>query len=121
MRSKNLQEAESYKRDQRDFINQDLLEAYNRLVAGNKLATNDKDIKQIIKGHAKTINRTNLVGKGKYKTLILLEHYKNTQNKETALAILTGALNNKGLFDYFLSDVEKKEKRWAAKGRGQKF
>lgn len=97
----------------KEYIDRDLLECYNRIVENQNVST-------IVRSHKACIHRTNLLGKNKYKTLRLLEHYKNSKNKRVALANLTSSLNNRGLFSMFLSDGERKNSQWNAKGTGQK-
>lgn len=114
MKKNNSQLEELTIKLKRDYIKENLLEAYKNILNGS-------DIKAIIKGHKKVIDSMVLKGKNKnkYKTLKYLEQYRDTYNKDLALANLTNALNNKSLFRYFLSDEEKIEKRWKDKGSGR--
>jgi hypothetical protein len=109
------QNAEYITRCQRDTIKQDLLHIYKQIERGNV----DKEMKTLIKQHSRLINKYDLGGKHKYDTILLLETYKNTKCKELALANLTNTLNNKGLFSYFLTEHEAKEKNWSEKGPGK--
>ena len=99
MKKKKTQLEEYYNKAKRDFIKEDLLESYKSILRGD-------DIKIIIRLHKKTIDKMLLKGKNKnkYKTLVLLEHYRNTKNKTLALIHLTNTLNNKSLFRSFLTD-----------------
>ena len=99
MKKKKTQLEEYYNKAKRDFIKEDLLESYKSILRGD-------DIKIIIRLHKKTIDKMVLKGKNKnkYKTLVLLEHYRNTKNKTLALIHLTNTLNNKSLFRSFLTD-----------------
>ena len=98
----------------RDNIKLDLLNIYKNI----QREQGDKYIATYIKQHRRLINKYNLGGKHRFDTLIILETYKNTKNRELAFAILTNTLNNRGLFSYFLDDAEAKEKKWNAKGKG---
>ena len=51
-----------------------------------------------------------IISKNKYRTLTLLQHYRNTRNKSAALVLLTNSLNNRRIFSMFLSDEERKNK-----------
>lgn len=84
-------------------INQNLLDCYNRILE-------KQNINGLIRLHKTCIHRTNLLGKNKYNTLKLLEHYKNTADKSLALATLTNALCNRGIFLMFLSDEGRSKK-----------
>lgn len=86
-----------------DQINQNLLDCYQHILE-------KQNIDGLIRSHKACIHRVGLIGKNKYKTLRLLEHYKNTTNKSLALATLTNSLCNHGLFFMFLSE-EEREKR----------
>ena len=43
---------------------------------------------------------------------------KTTKNKSLAIMVLANTLNNQSLFDKFLSEEERNEKRWKYKGAG---
>jgi hypothetical protein len=92
MNQKNTRMSEYYNKLKRDYIKENLIESYKRLVKG-------ENINLIIRQHKKLINQMELNGKNKnkYKTINLLTHYKNTSDKTLALITLTNALNNKGL------------------------
>ncbi len=100
---------------QRDIIKQDFLNIYKQIERGNM----DKEVSTLIKQHRRLINKYNLGGKHRYENIVLLETYKNTKNRALAFANLTNTLNNRGLFSYFLTDAEKKEKHWNNKGVGK--
>ena len=76
-----------------DKINQNLLDCYNKLVAGENV-----DI--LIRSHKKFINKMQMNGKNKnkYKTVNFFIHYKDTKDKTTAMRLLTCCLNNRGIF-----------------------
>ncbi len=95
------------------LIDRDLLDCYNRILE-------KQNVNAIIRSHRARINRMDLHGKNKYKTLKILEHYNNTQDKTTAMSILTNSLNNSGIFRMYLSDEERKNNHWSSKGSGQK-
>ena len=100
---------ESYKHE---LIAKDLLRCYQELCKGESVI-------YLIRAHKGLINRINLVTHNKKRpTLDLLIHYRNTADKVLALSILTNSLNNKGLFSKFLSEEERTEKRWKARGTG---
>ena len=84
----------SYKRE---LIISHFFECYEMLLNhhNEKIQIN---INALIRHHKKLINKTNLVGKNKYKTFILLQNYINAKNKINAMAILTNTVNNMGLF-----------------------
>ena len=56
------------------------------------------NIYALVRHHKKFIHKTNLVGKNRYKTFILLQNYINAKNKNNAMSILTNTVNNMGLF-----------------------
>ena len=74
-------------------INENLLDCYNKLVAGENI-----DI--LIRLHKKFINKMQMNGKNKnkYKTIDFFIHYKDTKDKRTAMRLLTCCLNNRGIF-----------------------
>ncbi len=78
----------------KELIDRDLLDCYNRLVEKH-------NPEYVIRSHKACINRMDIYGKNKYKTLQLLEHYKNTEDKTAALSILACSLNNRGLFSKY--------------------
>ena len=82
---------ESVRQRKCDQINQHLLDCYQRIIE-------KQNINGLIRSHKACIHRAGLIGKNKYKTLILLKHYKNTSDKSLALATLTNTLCNRGLF-----------------------
>ena len=86
-----------------DVINRDLLDCYNRIIE-------KQNIDAIIQSHKRCIHRAGIISKNKYRTLTLLQHYRNTQNKSAALVLLTNSLNNRRIFSMFLSDEERKNK-----------
>ena len=87
------QEYEYMRQIKLDRINLDLLDCYNKLIAGENI-----DI--LIRLHKKFINKMKMNGKNKnkYKTMDFLIHYRNTRDKITAIRLLTCCLNNRGLF-----------------------
>jgi hypothetical protein len=113
-----LQSVEYSNKCIRDIIQLDLLNIYKQ-IENNSNDSNDKEVNIRIKQHRRLINKYNLGGKCNFNTLILLETYKNTKNRSLAKANLMNTLNNKGLFSYFLTGVEKKEKNWSNKGEGK--
>ena len=72
----------------RQIIKDDFLACYK------KLENKKSEINSVIKHHKRLINSLELLGKKKYKTLTYLEDYRNTENKITALMLLTCTLNN---------------------------
>ena len=86
-----------------EVINRNLLDCYNRIIE-------KQDIDAVIKSHKSCINRIGIISKNKYRTLTLLQHYKNTRNKSRAFALLTNSLNNRRIFSMFSSDEERKNK-----------
>ena len=88
MKFKDTQEKAYINDIKRQHIREDLLLCYKKL-------QKEDDINGLIKRHKRLINSLELKGKNKkYKTLTYLEHYRNTENKTTALMILTSTLNN---------------------------
>jgi hypothetical protein len=110
-----LQSVEYSNKCIRDTFQLDLLNIYKKI----ENDCDDKEVNVSIKQHRRLINKYNLGGKSNFNTLFLLETYKNTKNRSLAKANLTNTLNNKGLFSYFLTSVEKKEKHWSNKGEGK--
>ena len=91
MISKNNQIKEHYEKVRREKIKENLLDCLKDI--------NDKiNINTVIKKHKKYIETQNLLGKSKYKTLELLIHYKNTNNKQIAINNLICAMVNLKLF-----------------------
>ena len=86
-----------------EVINRNLLDCYNRIIE-------KQDIDAVIRSHKSCINHVGIIGKNKYRTLSLLQHYNNTRNKSAALVLLTNSLNNRRIFSMFLSDEERKNK-----------
>ncbi len=74
-----------------DQINQHLLDCYQCILE-------KQNIDGLIRSHKTCIHNAGLMSKNRYKTLILLKHYKNTSDKSLALATLTNTLCNRGLF-----------------------
>ena len=69
------------------LIRNNLCECYEMILSGEKITS-------VINKHKIFINKFNLRGKNKYKTLTLLQHYKNTKNKHIAINTLLLSLNN---------------------------
>ena len=76
-----------------ELINQNLLLNYKKIL-------NNEPIKNIINNQYKCVINMNLKCKYKNKhiTIQVLEHYKNTKNKHTALNNLTNYLSNKKIY-----------------------
>ena len=76
----------------RQLIKEDLLECFQKIIKGEK-------IENIIKKHKKYINNLNLLGKKQYKSLGILEFYKNSYEKQPnqAYTNLLCYLNNNNL------------------------
>lgn len=77
----------------RQLVRDHLLECYEEI-----LRFNGKNIVELIKLHKKFIHKTQIIGKNKYKTLLLLEQYKNAKNKSMAMMVLTNTLSRRGAF-----------------------
>ena len=73
-------------------IKNHLCECYKMILYGEKIAS-------VINKHKIFINKFNLHGKNKYKTLQLLYHFKNTRNKAIAINTLLLSLNNLNLLN----------------------
>ena len=73
----------------REDINDDLFKCYQKICKGD-------NIDQVIKSHKKFINGIGLPGKKNnvYKTVTLLEHYRNTRNNTMATMVLSNSVNN---------------------------
>lgn len=112
---KNLrgQEYEYLRKNKVNEIYMDLLTCYNKLLK-------EENINTLINNHKKLISKLGLSGKNKnkYKSLNILLQYKNTKNKSMAIMVLANTLNNLSLFDKFLSEEERNEKKWRYKGAG---
>ena len=113
LKTRRSQEDEYVRKIKVDEINIDLLNCYNKLLKG-------ENINLLIRDHTKLITKMEFIGKNKnkYKSLNILQHYKNTKNKSLAIMVLANTLNNQSLFDKFLSEEERNEKRWKYKGAG---
>jgi hypothetical protein len=107
------QKREYFLSQKKELIDRDLLDCYNRLME-------KQNPESVIRSHKLCINRMDIHGRNKYKTLRLLEHYRNTEDKSIALSVLTSSLNSLGIFSMFSSDEERKNRRWTEKGLGQK-
>ena len=68
------QKNEYVRSQKKELIDQDLLDCYNRLVE-------KQNPEYVIRSHKACINRMDIDGRNKYKTLQLLEHYRDTQDK----------------------------------------
>lgn len=85
----NTREREYNNKNKRDAIYHNLRNSYDRIV-------NKESIDLIIRDHKRLINSLDIKGKpkNKFKTLILLEVYKNTKDKAHALICFSNYLNN---------------------------
>lgn len=95
----NTQMAAFILKDNRFLLNQHLLECY-KLISDNheKHVNKDFDIHKIINSHKKLINKLQINGKKKQKSLITLENFAYSKEKNIAYSILTNTLNNRKLF-----------------------
>ena len=76
----------------RELIKEDLLKCFEKIINGEK-------IENIIKNHKKYINSLKLLGKKQYKSVGILEFYKNSYKKQPykAYSNLLCYLNNNNL------------------------
>lgn len=100
------QEYEYLRSCKHDMIDQHLLDCYNEIASGCK----DSELNANIKTHKRLIHQLNMSGKNKYKTLLLLEQYRNSRDRVHGHALLMCTLNNRGLFSKVLSESERKNK-----------
>lgn len=88
MKYRNTQMYEYDNKLKRDYIKEHLLKCYDKLYKG-------ENVDGLIRVHRCVINEMELPGnnrKKKYKTLTYLEHYRNTEDKTLAMAVLTNTL-----------------------------
>ena len=92
MKTKNNYFYEDDNKTKRELIKDDLLECFEKIIKGEK-------IENIIKNHKKYINSLKLLGKKKYKSVGILEFYKNSYEKDLnkAYSNLLCYLNNNNL------------------------
>ena len=77
--------------DKKNDIYNHFTKCYNYLIKEKKI-----DIKQrrsLIKQHRRLINKINLNGKSKYKTLNILIQFCNTPDKDTAIYVLNNTIS----------------------------
>ena len=90
-----LQQRAFFIQNKWDNIKAHLLLSYNKILKGENTIC-------VIRAHRKFINGMDVQGKNKNKckTIVILEHYKNTEKKNKALAtmILANTLNNMAIF-----------------------
>ena len=88
---KDTRKTASLLRDKHYIINKHLLDCYNKIIA-------KENVLHLIRSHKQLLNQLDIKSKKKPKTLSFLQHYHNTKDKSTALAILTCSLANRGVF-----------------------
>lgn len=82
----------------RQFIHEHLLKSYNSILNLSTINLTDKNISCIVNLHKKYINKKNIYGKNKYRTLLLLQQYQRAKNKSMAIMVLANSLNKLSLF-----------------------
>jgi len=83
----------------RQLIREHLLESYNSILNLGKTQLTDINISIIINLHKKYINKMNIYGKNKYRTLRLLQQYQLAKNKAMAIMVLANSLNKLSIFN----------------------
>jgi hypothetical protein len=80
------------------IIREHLLESYNSILNLGKTELTDKNICIIINLHKKYIDKMNIYGRNKYRTLRLLQQYQLAKNKSMAIMVLANTLNKLSVF-----------------------
>ena len=80
------------------IIREHLLESYNSILNLGKTELTDKNICIIINLHKKYIDKMNIYGRNKYRTLRLLQQYQLAKNKSMAIMVLANSLNKLSVF-----------------------
>jgi hypothetical protein len=82
----------------RQLIREHLLESYTSILNLSKDNLTNKNIGCIVNLHKKYVDKMNLYGRNKYRTLRLLQEYQRTKNKSMAIMVLANSLNKLSLF-----------------------